>query len=399
MIQFFQFFSLLCISLVLYTYLLYPILLIILHSFKSKKKTADSINNFEPVVSCIIAVYNEETVIGQKLRSLLASDYPQHKLHIYVGSDNSTDASNEIIKKEFESRQNCYFFDYRTRSGKSSVINRLLDEVFKNTPPGDDHLLIYTDANVLLEKDTISQFALSFSDNKIALVDSKIIQQSIKTSGISNSEKQYMRSESLIKFLEGELWGLSMGAFGGCYALRSTFGIKVPDNILVDDFYISLMTMLKGGKSITKPQAVCYENIPDELGEEFRRKQRISAGNFQNLSIFRSYIGQMNMPLLFVLISHKVLRWFGPFFLCGLVLSSIYFVLFANDLFYILGLCLIILLIMLPIIDFLFKYFDIQFKLLRGWSYFVIMNIALLSGFFRYLFGVQGSSWQPPKRI
>lgn len=399
MILFFQIFSLICISLVIYTYLFYPILLILFHSFKSKKFVEDQIYDYKPIVSCIIAVYNEEAVIGEKLRSLLTSDYPKDKLHIYVGSDDSTDASNEMIRKEFSNSSNCNFFEYKTRSGKSSVINRLLDEVFKITPPGEDHLLIYTDANVLLEKDTISKFALSFADDQIALVDSKIIQKSFKTSGISTSEKEYMRSESFIKYLEGELWGLSMGAFGGCYALRSTYGIKVPDNILVDDFYISLMTMIKGGKSITNAQAVCFETIPDEMEEEFRRKQRISAGNFQNLSIFRSHIKDMGILLLFVFISHKVLRWFGPFFLTGLLVSSFYFVFNSNDLFFILGIASIFLLVILPLIDFLFKYFGLQFKLLRGWSYFVIMNIALLSGFFRYLFGVQGSSWQPPKRI
>lgn len=399
MTQYISIFSLICIGLIVYTYLIYPFLLIVLYSFRKKEIELDQLLAYEPIVSCIIAVYNEEAVILDKLKSLFASNYPSHKLFIFVGSDASTDGSNEIIISEFKERSNCYFFEYRERSGKSSVINRLLDEVFKLHPPGIDHLILYTDANVLLEENAIQQFAASFVRDEIALVDSRIIQKSLKSKGISTAEKKYMKSESFIKHLEGELWGLSMGAFGGCYALRSTFGIKIPDTILVDDFYISLMTMIKGGKSITNPKALCYETIPDDLAEEFRRKKRISAGNFQNLSIFSTLLGEMNASLVFVLFSHKVLRWFGPFFLLGLQFSGIYFILFTEDWTLLLGLCLILVFNVLPVLDFILKYFGMQFKLLRGWTYFVIMNIALLFGFFRYLFGIQRSSWQPPKRV
>lgn len=77
-----------------------------------------------------------------------------------------------------------------------------------------------------------------------------------------------------------------MGASGGCYAIRSKDYVPVPKDFLVDDFFISFNILLKGKKAILHPVAICYEEVSSSINTEFRRRRRISAGNFQNLVHF-----------------------------------------------------------------------------------------------------------------
>ena len=78
-----------------------------------------------------------------------------------------------------------------------------------------------------------------------------------------------------------------MGAFGGCFAVRRACYHPAPAAFLVDDFYITMAVLRDGYQAINELDARCYEDVSDHLPEEFRRKARISAGNFQNLREFR----------------------------------------------------------------------------------------------------------------
>ena len=117
-----------------------------------------------------------------------------------------------------------------------------------------------------------------------------------------------------------------IGPFGGCYMLRSNYFSKVPDNYLVDDFYIAMEVFRKGGLAINDLSAICTESNSSDILEEFKRKSRISAGNFQNLLTFKNLLWPPFSKLAFNFISHKVLRWLGPLFIAtftilGLILG------------------------------------------------------------------------------
>jgi cellulose synthase/poly-beta-1,6-N-acetylglucosamine synthase-like glycosyltransferase len=77
-----------------------------------------------------------------------------------------------------------------------------------------------------------------------------------------------------------------MGAFGACYAIRSELIKVLPSNILMEDFYLSMHALDQGKKVITNSKAIVYEDLPGSIQEEFKRKRRISTGNFQNLKTY-----------------------------------------------------------------------------------------------------------------
>ncbi len=345
-----------------------------------------------------MAAYNEAAVIAQKLESLQALDYPSDKITILIGSDNSTDGTNEIIQKIADQDPRIQLHAFTERNGKPRIINRLVEALEKEIPLTSDLLFLMTDASVMLLPDTLRNLVRHMRDPKIALVDTHLQSQPAGEAGIAVSEGQYVSGEVMLKHRESLLWQRMIGPFGGCYLLRSNFYAPVPPKFLVDDFYIAMKVFERGGGAINDLAAKCYETSSDEISEEYRRKARIGAGNFQNLQTFRHLLWSGDRPLAFAFTSHKILRWKGPFFIIFAFLSSAILGLTGN-LFY-LGLLLIQIAvwIVLPLVDLILWKLNVHLKPLRNLRYFVFMNLALLNGFFKYLNGIKTNVWQPTKR-
>ncbi len=399
MILLFKLIVILSILLFLHSYLFYPLHLWILYSqLRKTKQDLYPENTSELIVSCIVSVYNEAGIIERKIRSLLESDFPAKQINIFVGSDSSSDNSNIIIEKLSLEDNRIHFFNFKQRRGKTLVINDLVDEAFNHNPQSQNHILLFTDANVILTKDVIKKLCTHFSDKDLALIDSKIIPTNLKPEGISFSENQYMSLEIKIKHMEGEVWGAMMGAFGGCFAIRSSYFEKVPSRFLVDDFYISMCALEKGGKCKNELDAVCYEGMPDQLSEEFRRKSRISAGNFQNLAVFYKLLFHKPWHVAYAFFSHKVLRWMGPLLILLILISFVGLSIVDSKTYLVYLVSITMILVFIPILDYLMEKIGIHIKLIRGTRYFIMMNIALLFGFINYVSGIRKSSWEPPKR-
>ncbi|MEO6691169.1 MAG: glycosyl transferase family 2, partial [Saprospiraceae bacterium] len=172
----------------------------------------------------------------------------------------------------------------------------------------------------------------------------------------------------------------------------------IPETILVDDFYLSMKVLDKGAHCISDLEAIAHEALPGKLTEEFRRKSRISSGNFQNLKIFGNILISKPIIRAFCFFSHKVLRWISPILILLAFLSSAILTLFHAGLAtgILSFLCLIFLII--PMVDYPLDKAGIQVGIIRNISYFAWMNLALLIGFIKYWKGIKTSIWQPTGR-
>ncbi|MCX7955365.1 MAG: glycosyltransferase [Bacteroidales bacterium] len=374
--------------LLLYTYIFFPIFLIVLNKIIEKKNRINE--NIHESVSIIIPAYNEEKVIEKKLLSIIESNYPLEKIEILVGSDSSTDKTNEILKNFEKKYKNIKPYFFKERQGKVKILNHLVKEAAHN-------ILIITDANVIFDKNTIFELVKNFKDKSIGLVDSRIIHYNVENKGISAQEHAYISLEFLIKKAEGDLFGATMGTFGGCYAIRKELFTIIPDNFLVDDFFISMNVLLKGYKTITEENAIVYEDVSSDIFLEYRRKKRIATGCFQNLFYFKKLLLDPFSKISFIFISHKVIRWKTPFLLFSLVLIS--FILFNYSFFYKLFFLAFILTITLFFLDILFYKNNINLKYLRFLTHFVFTNIAILNGLLNFILGVKSSIWNPTPRL
>jgi cellulose synthase/poly-beta-1,6-N-acetylglucosamine synthase-like glycosyltransferase len=378
-----------CVAAVLHSYVLFPLILKMAGALRKPVKKEDAIRHPAPMVSILLSAYNEEAVIEEKIRSVFLTDYPADRFELLIGSDHSSDRTAEIVEKLTGEFPTMRFFPFYSRQGKPNVINQLVSEARGS-------ILVLTDANVIFDEQTLAGITGPFDDPRIGLVDTQMINLGMKREGISFQEKAYISREVQIKYLESRLWGMMMGPFGGCFAIRKELFTPVPDNFLVDDFFLNMHVLESGYQAVNNPKARVYEDVSNDLSIEFRRKIRIATGNFQNLRRFKKLLLPSKPALAFCFLSHKVLRWLGPVFLI-LALSSLIFLAFHSD-FYRLSLLLYIVVLLVPAMDYLLKKLNLHFPIFRFITHFLSMNLALLIGMLRYLKGVKTNVWQPTKR-
>jgi cellulose synthase/poly-beta-1,6-N-acetylglucosamine synthase-like glycosyltransferase len=376
---------LLCIILILHTYLFYPIIIQLLSKKLRNRTKFDNQTSQSYQIAVLIAAYNEEQIIRSKLLSVLENIPKNVKLDVFVGSDGSTDSTNEIVltlKKEFD---NLHLIHFQGRSGKATIINKLADN-------NNYDIFILTDANVIFQSNTIEQLIIPFDDTKIQLVCANIQKKTRNSSSFEAVEKFYLDRENKIKLAESRNWNLVIGAEGGCYAIRCQAYSPIPTNFFMDDFFMTMQVLEKKGNVVFQEKAICFEDIPNQVSEEFKRKIRISIGNFQNLNRFKHLLFPIWDKTAFAFWSHKVLRWLTPFFLIFILLSSIV-------LSFQYKLMLVFLLVQGVLITcVIFSGKNSNYIRLNALVHFYFMNIALLIGFFRFLKGVESSVWNPTLR-
>lgn len=378
----------LSVAALVHSYIIYPWLL----KRWSSGKTLPPLHcpdNDLPVVSVLMAAYNEEKVIRRKLESIFQSDYPIEKLELVVGSDGSTDATNAIIEEFIHRGLPITFRDFGGRTGKSGIINQIY-------PLAKGSIFIPTDANIMFSPGMVRKLVDRLSDPEVALVGANIVNTGMQPDGISLQEEAYIKRENIIKYREGLLWGTMMGAFGACYAIRKENFHPIPANFLMEDFHITMQVIQDGSKAICDLSAVAHEDVSNLWQEEFKRKIRISAGNYQNLGVFYGMLWPFWKPAGFSFLSHKFLRWMGPFFLIIALFSS--FFLTEQNLFYTLAFGCQIAGLMTPLADMVLGRLNMHNFALRLLAYFYLMNAALVVGLWKYWKGIRTSAWNPTVR-
>ena len=382
-----------CLLLVAHTYVLYPLLLARLA--RGRLQNQDVYRPAAPdlpAVDILLAAHNEAAVIVEKVRTTFATTYPLDRLRLLVGSDNSSDQTNALLATLATQYPQLRVETYAARTGKPTVIANLARQA---TAP----VLVLTDANVFFAPDTLYELVKHFCNPAIGLVGGHILNPEHRAAGISGQEKAYLERENVMKYQEGVVWGSMMGAFGGCFAVRRACYHSAPAAFLVDDFYITLAVLRDGFRAINELGAVCYEDVSDHLPEEFRRKARISAGNFQNLKEFRALLWPPWRGVAFAWWSHKVLRWLTPQLLLALLAATAGLVARGAGWVYGLALAGQVGLPLLLLFDVALRRAGIHWRLLRFITHFYSMNAALLLGYWRYLRGVKTTVWQPTQRF
>ncbi len=371
---------------VLHSYLFYPIILYIWPSKKRKLESYSSVDDL-PNISVVFAAYNEEVVIEDKIESIYQSNYPPNKISVWVGSDCSTDNTDQIIKKLQEKYPSLHLFRTPSRMGKSGIINHLVSKI-------DTKIYIGTDANIIFSPDLIFQLIAPLKDSQVKLVGGNISYDKPSFHGIAKQEDQYLGYENFIKSNESRAFQQVMGVEGGCYAIKTKSFVPIPPLTFMEDFFITMKVIENKGIALFNQNAICFEDVSTDWKEEYKRKVRISIGNFQNLSRFKSLL--FSWPTGFLFFSHKLLRWISPLLLISLSISSALLA-FKNP-FYLFFTIFQIVVILSIIVDLQFLKRGKNVFGLRLFTHFTLMNTALLEGLLKYSKGISTNVWQPTKR-
>ena len=377
---------LICSSfLILHTYVFYPLFMILIYRNSNHNQLLFYSDHELPSIAILIAAHNEEKVIEKKILSVFNTNYPSSKLKVFIGSDASTDRTDEIISNLTNTYSNIEFIKFKGRVGKISIINHLQSLC-------DESVLILSDANVIFKQNTIFELVKYFKDSNVGLVSANIIKESSNNDGISYQEKKYLNFENKIKASESYAFNFIMGAEGGCYAIRNNLFSKVPSNFIVDDFFITMQVLERKNYALLNNLAICIEDVTTDISSEYRRKVRISSGNFQNLFFFKHLLFDFS-SICFAFWSHKVLRWLTPFFIFICLFSSVFLI--PCHKFFIWISCIQLLLLLFPLFNYFFKFNNVFLKFI---AHFYLMNFALFEGFIKFIKGIKSSIWEPINR-
>ena len=377
---------LICSSfLILHTYVFYPLFMILIYRNSNHNQLLFYSDDELPSIAILIAAHNEEKVIEKKILSVFNTNYPSSKLKVFIGSDASTDRTDEIISNLTNTYSNIEFIKFKGRVGKISIINHLQSLC-------DEPVLILSDANVIFKQNTIFELVKYFKDSNVGLVSANIIKESSNNDGISYQEKKYLNFENKIKASESYAFNFIMGAEGGCYAIRNNLFSKVPSNFIVDDFFITMQVLERKNYALLNNLAICIEDVTSDISSEYRRKVRISSGNFQNLFFFKHLLFDFS-SICFAFWSHKVLRWLTPFFIFICLFSSVFLIPYHK--FFIWISCIQLLLLLFPLFNYFFKFNNVFLKFI---AHFYLMNFALFEGFIKFIKGIKSSIWEPINR-
>jgi cellulose synthase/poly-beta-1,6-N-acetylglucosamine synthase-like glycosyltransferase len=214
-----------------------------------------------------------------------------------------------------------------------------------------------------------------------------------------SGEGLYWKYESTLKRLDSQLYTV-VGAAGELFSIRTSLYEYVGDNVLLDDFVISLRICAKGYRVVYDPEAYAMETPSASLAEEQKRKIRISAGAFQSMVMLKGLLNIFKTPVLsFQYISHRVLRWtLCPLFLPIVLITNILIVLLNDSTFYNLLLGGQLLFYFAVAIGWFFSSRNRKIPLLYVLYYFFFLNVSLYLGFIRYLKGSQSVLWEKAAR-
>jgi cellulose synthase/poly-beta-1,6-N-acetylglucosamine synthase-like glycosyltransferase len=369
-----------CLAFVAYAYAGYPVL-IWLGSRLFGRSPAPPVVSDEalPRLTVLIAAHNEASVIGPRLENALALDYPRDKLEIIVASDGSRDATADIVRG-FADR-GVRLLDYHPNRGKAATLNAAWREV-----TGD--VVLLSDANTFTDREAPRRLARWFSDPSVGAVCGRLIL--IDPVSGRNVDGLYWRYETFLKRCEARL-GALLGANGAIYAMRRDGYVAIPAETIVDDFVIPLLARLeRGTRLVYDADAVAREETPPEIHDEFKRRARIGAGDFQSLRLLWPLLSPRHGWLAFSFVSHKLARWSCPFFLLGMAAANVALVTVP---FYRLTLAAQAGFYAVAWLGSRSTGSGPAVRLLRLTTLFSTMNAALLVGFFRWLTGRQRGAW------
>jgi cellulose synthase/poly-beta-1,6-N-acetylglucosamine synthase-like glycosyltransferase len=382
----------LSLIIVFYTFAGYGILLYFIirikRIFKGVKTITEDLDNL-PTCTLVVAAYNEQGFIKDKIANTLLLNYPPGKLNLLFITDGSTDDTPNIIAQYPQIQ----LLHQPQRGGKIVAIHRAMEFVHTDA-------VVFTDANTFLNKDALIKICRHYSDTTVgAVAGEKRVHFDENADASAAGEGFYWKYESALKKWDSELYSV-VGAAGELFSVRRSLYQPVPADTVLDDFMISMQIAQKGYRIVYEPEAYATETASENVSEELKRKVRIAAGGIQSILRLKRLFNPFIYPVLsFQYISHRVLRWtITPFLLILSFALNIVLALEPGATGYQILLLAQILFYTLAVLGFIMEKKQLRIKVLFIPYYFCVMNYAVLAGIIRYFTSKQSAVWEKVQR-
>jgi cellulose synthase/poly-beta-1,6-N-acetylglucosamine synthase-like glycosyltransferase len=294
---------------ILYTWLGYPAIIWMLARLRPRPWAANAIS---PSVSIVLPVHNGAPLLERKVEALLNLDYPNIK-EIIVVSDGSTDGTASWLARQRHPRLTTIILN--EHEGKAAALNAGLKIASAD-------VILFVDIRPEIAPGAIQQLVCNFADPKVGCVAGELhLRRDNHDASSAAVSGIYWRYEEWIRKCES-IFASPVGVYGGFYAIRRELAASQPAGIILDDMFLPLSIIRRGYRSVLDPQACVYDTWPPKIEDEFQRKVRTLAGNFQLFHLAPWTLTPQN-PVLFQLVSHKLMRLIVPYLLVLLLASSL----------------------------------------------------------------------------
>ncbi|MBX2945178.1 MAG: glycosyltransferase family 2 protein [Cyclobacteriaceae bacterium] len=375
------------LALLLYTYLFYFIIIVLASRLAARKPKVKDKATAWPEVTVVIAAFNEERFITEKINNSLTLDYPLDKLSIVVVTDGSTDSTPDLVRK-FNSVK---LFHEAERKGKIHAVDRIMKHIKTS-------VVIFTDANTTLNNTAIKNIVRHYEDITVGGVAGEkqvIWKEADNASGAG--EGLYWKYESLLKKADSDLYTV-VGAAGELFSIRTSLYESPPPDTIIEDFYLSMKIVAKGYRFVYEPDAYAMEGPSATTEDEWKRKVRISAGGLQAIARLTPLLNPFRYGVVtFQYVSHRVLRWtLAPLALLFVFLSNAWLI--HNSFLYLTTFLLQSIFYILALSGHFLRNKKIPVKGFFVPYYFTLMNLSVFFGLLRLLKGRQSVVWEKAER-
>jgi len=292
-------------ALIGYAYVLYPLLVLLLARWFGRAPRAAPCT---PSLTVIIAAYNESARIGTRVRDVLAQDYPHEKLQVIVVDDGSSDATWKAAEVG-DPRVRVIRLAYNI--GKAAALAIAIDA-------SDAEIIAFADARQRFAPDALRKLMEPFADPHVGAVSGELVIESAP--GTAADIGLYWRMEKVLRDNEARL-GWVHGVSGAIHAVRREWVQAPPPGTILDDMYLPLSVVFAGARVAMAREAVALDYASAETWEEFRRKLRTLAGNWQLIARMPRLANPFANPVFFAWFSHKFLRLIVPWALLAMLIA------------------------------------------------------------------------------
>ena len=367
------------LALLAYIYVGYPALAIVIARLWPR-----SIAKAElfPAVTVVIAAYNEEKHIAQKIGNVLDLEYPTERIEVIVASDASNDATDRIVI-DFGA-PNVRLLRVEGRLGKTACQNAAAQAA-----SGD--ILLFTDATTLIESHALRAMVANFNDTSVGCVAGRLAYVARRDEATGRGGTSYWNYEIMLRMAESSLGSL-IGVSGCLYAMRrDAYRAIAPE--LISDFVTAMVVREQGLRTVLEPEAVCYEDTLDQPDRELSMRVRVGVRSLVALAAQKRFLNPFRFgAFAWQLWSHKLLRYLSPVFWMIALLANAALAVQGR---YLWLLVLQLALLLSGAIGFTPLREMAHSRLLSKPYYFLLTNLASAVSLFRFLRGERMVTWTP----
>lgn len=299
----------LCCALILYTYVGYAGILALLGKIQQWQPARQA--GYRQPVSILVAAYNEECRIGARVDELVALIKGSAlEGEVIVVSDGSTDATALVANAG--GHGNVQVLEMPQRSGKAAALSA-------GTAAAENDILVLADARQRWDSSALLMLLENFADPKVGAVSGDLVVES--GTGVMAGVGLYWRYEKWLRKKESCVHS-TVGVTGAISAVRRSLFPCIPQGLVLDDVYWPLCVALQGYRVLHEKRAIAYDRLPHRARDEFLRKVRTLAGNFQLVVHKPTLLLPWCNPLWCQFVSHKLLRLVVPWALLAMVFVS-----------------------------------------------------------------------------